>query len=70
MGKKKRSEKPMPAPAPSPAKKQPTQAKLELPPEEFEEVRRIAKQTGRSLVAFIRIAVQREVKRIKEGKNG
>jgi Ribbon-helix-helix protein, copG family len=65
MGKKKGAKEPMGSS--QPAKSPPTQAKLELPHEELEEVRRIAKETGRSLTAFIRVAVREAVARHKKG---
>jgi hypothetical protein len=69
MGKKKKGEEPMHAP--SPAKNPPTQVKIAFDTnEELEEVRAIAKSTGRSLTAFVMVAVREKVRRVKEGKNG
>jgi hypothetical protein len=68
MGKKKRSEKPMsaPPPAPPPVKGPPSQINLRVEPEELQEIKRFAKATERSVVAFCRIAVRELIKRLKE----
>lgn len=66
MAKKKKVEAPMPAPAP--AKKRPTQTKIELPPEELEDVRAVARSIGLTLASFVKMSVLKEVRRIKEGK--
>lgn len=63
---KKKAEAPVPAPPP--AKKRPTQAKIELPAEELEEVRRVAKSLGLTLAGFVKMSVLKEMKRMKEGK--
>jgi hypothetical protein len=56
-----------PTPAALPIKKRPTQTKLELPAEELEEVRRVARSIGLTLASFVKMAVLKEVRRVKEG---
>ncbi len=46
-----------------------TQARIELPTEEFEQVRAVAKSIGLSVSAFIRMAVLKEARRIREGRD-
>lgn len=45
------------------------QARIELPTEEFDRLRRAAKRRGQSVSAFIRMAVLKEVQRVEEGKD-
>lgn len=66
MAKKKKDEAPVPA-TPQ-AKKRPTQTKLELPPDELEAVREVARSIGLTLATFVKMAVLKEVRRIKDGK--
>jgi predicted DNA-binding protein len=66
MDKKKRNPE---RPAPSPVKQPPTQAVLKLPHEELERVRRVAKQRGLALAAFLRATILKEVERIEEGRD-
>ena len=51
----------------APVKKRPTQSKLELPAEELEEVRAVARSIGLPLATFIRLAVLEKVRKIQEG---
>ena len=55
-------------PAPMPVKKRPTQAKIELPPDELEEIRSVARELGLTLAGFVKLAVKEKVRRIKRGK--
>lgn len=66
MAKKKKVEAPMPAPPP--VKKRPTQTKIELPPDELEAIREVARSIGLTLASFVKMAVLKEVRRIKEGR--
>lgn len=67
MAKKKKGKQPMPAPPP--AKVRATQAKVEFDPDQLEEIRRVAKSTGRSLTSFIKICILEKMKRLKSGEN-
>lgn len=46
-----------------------SQARLELPVEEFEKVRSAARSIGLSVSAFIRMAVLKEARRVDEGRD-
>ncbi len=46
-----------------------SQARLELPTEEFDRLRAVARRRGLSVSAFIRMAVLKEMQRIEEGRD-
>jgi predicted DNA binding CopG/RHH family protein len=65
---KKKPGTPEPMPA-TEAKKDTSQARLELPKAEMDRVRRAAKSRGLPLTTFIRLAVFEKVARIEEGRD-
>jgi predicted DNA-binding protein len=67
MAKKKAGEKKMTATA---AAKEIKHARLELPPEDYERLRRVARSIGLGVAAFIRQAVLRDVRRVEDEMEG
>lgn len=61
MAKKKTGEKKMPATAP-----EMRHARIELPDEDYERLKRVAKSIGLGVAAFIRQAVLRDVRRVED----
>jgi hypothetical protein len=68
MAKKKSEPRKVPNVAEPPAKAT-TQARIELPTEEFERVRKVARGLGLSMSAFIRMAVLKEARRVEERRD-
>jgi uncharacterized protein (DUF1778 family) len=46
-----------------------SQARLELPAEDMEQVRKAARSLGLSLSAFVRMAVLERARRVREGRD-
>lgn len=66
MAKKKSGDPKLPA---TEAIKATSQARIELPTNEFEKLRAAARKRGQSVSSFIRMAVLKEVQRVEEGKD-
>ena len=45
------------------------QARLELPTDDFERVRKAGRRIGLSVSAFVRMAVLKEARRVEEGRD-